>query len=339
MLTGFRIDDLTFIGPEEAWALGSANCLRGPGRCPAMARTLDGQHWYAVPVPPAKVSTNCIDVTGCVSHVRFASPSIGYAFGPTTLFMTVDGGTHWIRQAGGAEALEAADGNVIRVISSGSGCPGPCIRMIETSPVGSAQWTTARFRTPSMTVGGLTFARSGSHAYLLVTANPAGGAQSETSHLFVSADDGQSWSDVGEPCPQLRGGGEVDSTTVNVASDGAVVVGCLQRQSPNRASVAVSADGGHTFHARPSFSTGSITTVAAATDMSLLARSGILYESGDGGEQFTAVGQGPHHPTWLGFESSTTGHAVEQPPRGEGGPSLLWRTTDAGRTWTSYRFP
>src|SRR6478609_8305058 len=33
-LTGFRIVDLTFIGPEDQWALGIANCLRGPGRCP-----------------------------------------------------------------------------------------------------------------------------------------------------------------------------------------------------------------------------------------------------------------------------------------------------------------
>src|SRR4029078_7554629 len=55
-LTGFRIFDLTFIGPEDQWALGIANCLRGPGRCPAMARSTDGVHWPPVPAPPPNVT-------------------------------------------------------------------------------------------------------------------------------------------------------------------------------------------------------------------------------------------------------------------------------------------
>lgn len=304
-----------------------------------MARTITGSDWHAVPVPEARVSADCIGVTGCISQVRFANATVGYAFGPTTLFMTVDGGMHWSREPGGAEALEPGDGNVIRVVSNGSGCPGPCIKTIETAPVGSTDWSAARFQLPSMTVGGIHFARSGSHAYLLMTANPAGGASGATSHLLTSGDDGHSWADVGEPCPQPRGGGEVDSTTVNVASEGAVVVGCSQRQSPNRVSVAVSADGGRSFTARPTFAQGPITSVAAASDTSLLARAGLLYASTDGGRHFAPVEHGPRHPFWLGFETSTVGHAIEQPAPGTTGGSLLWRTGDAGQTWTSYRFP
>jgi hypothetical protein len=303
-----------------------------------MAKTSDGQQWQASPVPNTKVAANCIDVVNCVSHVRFASSTVGYAYGPQTMFVTHDGGRIWSRAPGGASALEPLDGNVIRVVSSHSGCPGPCLQRIETAPIGGAQWSTAQFRPPSMSVGSVSFARTGSHAYLLVTGNPAGGASGETSHLFVSDNDGHTWRDVGEPCPQLQGDGEVDSTSLSTAADGTVIVGCLQRQAPQHIFVAVSADSGHTFIARPSFSSGLITMVAAATDQTLFARSGRLYVSTGGGEHFHLVVHGPQHPSWLGFETGTTGHAVEQPTSGTGG-SVLWRTSNAGQTWTSYRFP
>jgi hypothetical protein len=303
-----------------------------------MAKSTDGRHWHAVPVPDAKVSTNCIDIGDCVSHIRFASATVGYSFGPETMFVTHDGGADWTRGTGGAEAIEALDGNVIRVVSSGSGCPGPCLRWIETAPIGGPRWSTAQFQPPKMTIGGVSFARTGSRAYLLVIANPAGGAGRATSRLYVSGDDGHSWADMGEPCPQLRGGGEVDSTSLNTAPDGTVLVGCMQRQAPNRISVAESADGGHSFIGRPAFSQGLISAVAAATDKSVLARSDRLFASIDGGEHFHLVSQGPEHPTWLGFETSTTGHAVEQSSTGDGA-SILWTTRNAGQTWTSYQFP
>jgi hypothetical protein len=331
--------DLTFIGSGTAWALGIADCLGGPGRCPAMASTTDGRHWHSMAGPDAKVATSCIDTDDCVSNLRFASPTIGYAFGPSTLFTTDDGGAHWTRQAGGADALEPLDGNVIRVLTSGSGCPGPCIKDVETAPVGSSQWTVATFTPPKSTVSGLSLARTGSDAYLLVTANPAGGAPQQTSHLYGSSDDGTTWSDDGEPCRQLPGGGEVDSTAITTAPDGAVVVSCMRRTPPHRISVAVSIDGGQTFSQRATFGSGSVAAVAAASATDLLAVAGSLYDSTDGGRHFTRVEHGPNRPTWLGFETSSTGHAIEQPHAGQDGGSVFWTTADGGRSWSSYRFP
>lgn len=303
-----------------------------------MAHTVDGRHWHSVPVPDAKVSTSCIDVPGCISHVRFANANIGYAYGPKALFMTRDGGQQWIQQPGGAYALEPAGGNVIRVLAKGSGCPGPCIDGIETAPTGAVQWSKAAFTKPTMTVTDLILTRSRSDAYLLVTANPAGGAQGETSVLYGSHDSGATWTNLGEPCPQGVGGAEVDSSTVTTAYDGTVVVGCVKRQPPHPVWVAESSDGGRTFHARPAFAKTFLDSIAAASASDLVAQAPDLYRSVDGGQHFTPV-QGPQHTSWLGFETSTTGHAIEAPPRGSTHGSLYWTTRDGGQTWTSIQFP
>ena len=55
-----------------------------------------------------------------MQHIRFANQSIGYAYGPDALYMTTDGGTNWVRQAGmGADALETLSGNVVPRSRSG----------------------------------------------------------------------------------------------------------------------------------------------------------------------------------------------------------------------------
>jgi hypothetical protein len=49
MLHGVQIVDLTFYTQDNGWALASADCETGPGRCTALLTTLDGRHWQSKP--------------------------------------------------------------------------------------------------------------------------------------------------------------------------------------------------------------------------------------------------------------------------------------------------
>jgi photosystem II stability/assembly factor-like uncharacterized protein len=325
-LSGVQITDLTFAY-GQGWALGSADCLSGPGRCTALWHTVDGRHWTSMGGEQFNVTgvKNCADP--CVNTIRFATQQIGYAFGPTALFMTTDGGASWQRQKGGALQLETLDSNVIRVTGTSSGCPGPCIDGIETSAVGSTDWTSSNFHPASSSVNTVLLARgNGGYAYLLVARNPAGGASDETSTLYRSVDKGLTWRPVGEPCPQHRQ--EVDSVSVAGGDEGRAAVLCMTRQAPNRYRVATSTNGGATFADQPgripiaaSFLTGDPNTVLVA------AGDGGMARSIDGGQTWQPITDVTGAIGWVGFESQQVGRALSA----DG--TTIWTTRDAGATW------
>ncbi|MDT4891971.1 MAG: Photosynthesis system assembly factor [Pseudonocardiales bacterium] len=338
-LRHFSVTDLSFVG-SDGWAWGSADCTSGAGQgghCAAMVRTTDGgATWHSVPGPPANVALlSCDDP--CVRSIRFASPSVGYAFGPSALFMTTDSGRTWQRQKGGADALESLDGNVIRISSA---CLPGCPPLVQTSSIGSATWA-ARALPPGAPGFGVSLVRTGSAAYLLAMGHTSGGAQNATSVLFSSADDGGHWSARGEPCPQGPAGGtangEQDSVAVAAAVDGSVAVLCTPRGAAQNSFVAVSTDQGATFHrAGGGIGTGPDATLfAAATSRTLLVMGDVLYRSGDGGASWTRVqhnGVGPLTASWIGFESPTEGRVIEA-------GTTIWTTHDAGVTWTAVALP
>jgi photosystem II stability/assembly factor-like uncharacterized protein len=337
VLHGVRILDLTFAGTDDGWALASADCLSGPGRCTAVLRTHDGTHWRpmagaAFNVPGVR---NC--AAPCVQHLRFANDQVGYAFGPSVLFMTTDGGRSWQQQPGGALALETFNGNVIRVTSPHGGCPGPCDISTEVAPVGSTVWTPVPLSASQDRVVGIAainvyLSRGGSDAYVLATQNPAGGAQNETSALYRSTDNGSAWLRRSEPCPQH--GGEADSTAVAAGAQGDVAVLCVLRGGSGRAFVATSGDAGARFGSAggtvpvryPTLLTGDAHTVLVA------AGTGGLAVSRDGGTSWRRVANVPGGVTFVGFENSRVGRAVAQQGRS------IWTTRNGGRTWTSVTF-
>lgn len=327
-LTNVKVLDLTFVSENEGWALAAADCLTGPGRCTALLHTTDGKTWTSVRSTPFNVAGVQGCAAPCVTDIRFADPHVGYAFGPAAFFMTTDGGAHWTPLAGGALQLETLDGNVIRVTGSPSGCPGPCNVRVETAAIGSTTWTSAELG--SLSGARLSFSRGGSDAYLLVTRNPAGGANDATSTLYRSSDDGRSWLQAGEPCPQSSA--EVDSSAVAGAPDGRVSVLCTVRSATQRSFVVTSTDHGATFAPQPGTIpvivpdqlTGDPTTVLVA------ARDG-LARSLDGGRSWTAVPDVQGRVTFVGFESSSVGRAVTD-------QHTIWTTRDGGRSWRPKAF-
>ncbi len=340
-LAGVHVVDLTFAGPDDGWALATANCLTGSGSaCTAMIYTRDGgSTWTSMKPPPANIgSPSCADP--CVQSIRFATRQIGYAFGPSALFMTTDGGAGWHREAGGADALETLDGNVIRVVTSPAACSPPgCHFAVQTAPIGTDTWTSVALpgAQPGMSVG-VSLARTGKRAFLDIFGHVAGGADQATSTLLTSADDGASWTNRGEPCPQVGGAvtTEVDSTAVASADDGSVTLLCTGRGDQSPQFTITSTDGGSTFHKGTTTGLGAapVSAIGAGSATTLLVSSDVTYRSTDGGQtwrRLTANGAAaPARATWIGFESTTTGRATDG--------RTVWTTHDAGQTWTAYTF-
>lgn len=344
-LTHFRIADLTWVG-TEGWALGSADCLSGKGVCDAIEHTSNGgKTWHSMPAPRANISVPNAAApcqAPCVSGLRFATTKIGYAYnggGVTSpaLFMTTDGGQTWQRQSGGALALESANGNVVRLTSSGSGCPGPCHIGISTGPVGGTAWT-RRSLGAVPTPYGLVLARTGARVYLLVEGHVAGGGNDAKSTLFGSNDNGRSWHSSGEPCPQAGSSVEVDSIALSSAPNGDLVVLCRDRGAPGRQFVITSTNGGTSFRAasRTALGSAAVDSLGAATAQVIVLTADDAYRSTDGGNHFARLGanagSSPGRLAWLGFASPTVGHGISADRRS------VWTTTNGGRSWSRYAF-
>jgi photosystem II stability/assembly factor-like uncharacterized protein len=339
-LTNFSVTDLSFVGAEDGWGLGTADCLNGGGTCAAMVRTSDGgKSWHSMPTPPANVPLlTCAHP--CIRNLRFATDAIGYAFGPSALFMTTDGGKTWHQQPGGADALETLDGNVIRVVTANGCTPPGCSYSVRTAPIGAATWHNVSLGGYSGgTTTGVSLSRTGHFAYLMVFGHPAGGAGIATSTLYVSDNDGSSWVNRGEPCPQTGGGAagkEVDSIAMTSAPDGSVTVVCTPRGTDTAQFTATSTDTGATFHpgALDALSSRPVSALGAASRSVLLVADGSLLRSTDGGRSFSrpSSGQGPGDAMWFGFESDTVGRSISA------GGRTIWMTRDAGQTWTAHTF-
>ena len=336
---GFTVHDLTFVSDNEGWALGTAPCSSRP--CTSLVRTNDGGRSWEGIRPPVVGLIGVDDCpAACVSNVRFATPAIGYLFGPQVLYLTTDGGATWQRQSGGAAALEIGDGNVLRVQGCFPGCP----LTVQISTIGGTAWRTV-LALSSAQVGtdtGVQLSRTGGQVFLQVYGHVTGGASQAHSALYVSADGGQNWADRGEPCPQVSPG-EVDASALSSASDESIIVLCTQR-SGSASFVAVSTDGGHTFksgkvldHLQTQVGSASMSTVFV---VGAVGGRESLVRSVDRGLTWTVVAQsgsltGSSAPRggFLGFESATTGRWVSLSD-----PSTVWTTRDAGASWVRYTF-
>lgn len=339
-LTNFRVVDLTWVG-DDGWALGSADCLKGGGTCTAVARTTNGgKTWVGAPTPPAAIAplgAGCASSAGCVSAVRFATDQDGYAFGTGGFFTTTDAGKHWKSQTLSPNtvvlALETLDGNVIRVTSE---CVPGCPVTVQTAAIGSNSWTTRNLPggQPGMQ-SGVTLVRVQGAAYLAVYGHVAGGAQNATSDLFVSTDDGVSWTDRGEPCPQTGGGAagsEVDSTAI--ASGGGTLAALCTPRGGSVSHVITSANHGATFTTGAGELPGAGAPLAVSGRVILVDCPSGLVRSTDGGATWNPVVlPGLAGARWLGFESLTDARVVS----GDG--STVWTTHDAGAHWTPTTFP
>lgn len=339
VLQNVRVADLTFIGENSGWALASADCSTGSGRCSALLRTTDGTTWSGQPDLPFRVpGDGSCPATTCVTHLRFANDSVGYAFGPDALYLTVDGAQSWHKQAGGADALETLDNNVIRVSVLGTGPPS-----LLTAAVGGTSWTsrsTAGFPTRPL---GVSLGRAGRAAILAFTRfDPASATgRGQAGVLLRSGDDGLTWTSAGDPCATGTAGQTDVLTAAALAEDGAVVADCATRSTANQFQLAghtiVSTNGGATFTRSPGGGTlrpaGALGAASASVQLVVPVGQTPLYRSTDRGRSWAKVaGVTAANVGFLGFESATVGRLVT------GAGQNIWTTRDAGASWTEISF-
>ncbi|HJQ44054.1 MAG TPA: hypothetical protein VJ831_13280 [Jatrophihabitantaceae bacterium] len=325
-----QLQDLSFVG-SDIWATAWAECTDQVGvTCTAMLHSTDGGATWRDLTPPTLhvVKDDC--GFACSMHVRFATDQIGYVFDTSELYLTTNGGRSWQQQPGGADALETLDGNVIRIVPTLEGCSPPgCTYTAQTASIGATTWHDTGLRaTAQGTTAGVALVRSGSLAVLAAYGHTAGGAGSARTILYVSHDDGATWSTRDEPC--VTTDVEVDTTAIALATDGSLFVLCDRRDSGTPETVRVSTDGGQTFTAAGSLG-GLHRILAAPSRQVLFVGDPGLVRSADGGSSWRSI---LHNDplSWLGFQSASEGAAVS----GDG--RTIYRTTNGGRNWTSRRF-
>jgi photosystem II stability/assembly factor-like uncharacterized protein len=329
---GFHAVDLSFVDVNHGWALGTAPCAAPP--CTSIVRTTDGGHsWVGIPAPRAPLAGS----PGSISGLRFADRLRGYAFGIGASYRTVDGGASWQRSTLASIALEARIPTVLEIDGGAPDCSPGCHFRIESSTVGRDDWRPIPLPVSGLPGVGAQLVRSGSLAAALFTANPAGGAQSATSVLLVSSDNGQHWSDRGEVCPQNARGTakEVDSRQLTAGTDGSLAVLCVPRlsTSPSAVTVLQSRTGTGPFIETPPVYGSGTTEIAALTSKVLFAVSDAVYRSTPGSPGTGAArvisdsSLTGHEAPFLGFETASTGRYLSVDGK------ALWTTTDTGLTW------
>ncbi|WP_375487229.1 hypothetical protein [uncultured Jatrophihabitans sp.] len=319
------VDDLTFTSTDSGWALGSADCLTGSGRCTALLRTTDGTTWTGhANTPFYTPGVHGCPAASCVRHIRFANDRIGYAYGPDALWMTTDGAQHWTKQSGGADALETLNDDVIRLSTQGG------TLAVSTSDLGSTTWTRRSLSGVPARASGFALARTSSAAYIVSLSGPTQGVSSV---LWTSTNDGQTWTERGTVC---EGYVVVTPTGLSVAPDGSVVLGC-RSFTQGLPFVVVGTRAGRSFtrpRALPNVGT-SFPFAAAASRTTVLTGVGRLYRSTDGTKTLRAVSgvDVTGGVRFIGFESPQVGRIVSADGH------TIWTTRDAGASWTKVTLP
>jgi hypothetical protein len=255
-LTGASVVDLSWLNATTGWALAAEPCAQT--LCPRVARTDDGgRSWTDLPSPPAKLTGAGCTHLPCVGHIRFATPTIGYLFGPS-LLVTHDGGHSWTRVPGPqVESLEPGSGTVIRIVYDHSGCPGPCDRSVEVAAPGSSSWGVLLAPLPQSSAGPeeavtARLIRTGSHTvYIALYGNLANGANaSQHTAIHRSLNAGRSWTRLPDPCGG-SGPSERDAIDLAAAPGGVLAAICAKRfGQPTTFSVITSSDSGTAWSPR-----------------------------------------------------------------------------------------
>ena len=345
---GFAAADLTFVSAEKGWALGTTpTCAQAP--CTSLLRTTDGgRHWHGIAPPVVDLATvrGCSS-SRCVSGVRFADADVGYLFGPTTLYLTIDGGAHWSHQPGGAIALEIADGVVLRATTTTAGCTSGCTYTVQTSAVGSSAWRSVYRVSATGTTTSVELVRSNATAALQVYGFTDGGVRPVRSGLYVSSDDGATWSKRGDPCSASSAPvAAATAADVAVAPGGGSLTVLCQSAVGDQRFVTTSTDAGQTFV--PGTANANLSAPIAAASAGVVFAdveatgqpSDQLLRSTDGGRTWAVVATAQESSTFggyllqfLGLESAKTGRWVSAFD-----PYAVWSTRDGGATWTRQPF-
>jgi len=284
-----------------------------------------------------------------LSAITFASPKLGYIYGglgDSPLMMTTDGGRDWKVEKGRDTAALALAGNVVvRVSSSGAGCPGPCAWSIDEAALATDSWTSVAAPATGNHYSAQLLVE-GSDVYALFPGSLTQGAGTQQASLYISEDGGAAWVERADPCG-FTGSMPDDAQEMAVAPHGVLAVLCEPRVDLGTGFfVMVSTDAGVLFGSREPIPIAGGQQLAATSSTKLwVGNSDVtgqgsyvykLIRSINGGNTWTTVvnfrGQvGPTAGSYLGFKGPSDGHWLAP-------GSTLWSTTNAGDSWSKSKF-
>jgi photosystem II stability/assembly factor-like uncharacterized protein len=331
------------VSEQQGWALVDEACGSADQRCAAVYGTHDGgAHWERLAVlnhSPAAVHVGCPTRVGCVSQVWFSTAQIGFLAGPG-FYATRDGGRTWVPQpAQDVSSVTGDSDHAYRLVSSSTGCPGPCATRLETATPGSTTWVTVRSASQLATNGfGDQLLAAGSNLYVVAYGHIAGGTPSPAT-LHVSRDQGRTWARIADPCG-FNHGAELDAAHA-AATQQSVALLCVTKGGGPSFTV-VSRDAARTFRPRTETPFADSAQIALCSDGEVaVANAGVtgggrftyhVAVSADGGQTWPGRQVDPENVTdgLLGGHLGCRGtHTIEW----IGYPYQLWQTTDAGLTW------
>jgi len=346
----------SWLSATEGWAVGSQPCASGT--CARLARTSDaGRHWQVLPNPPATIQGGAVDCSDhvCVGQISFATPEIGYLYGPA-LLMTTDGGLTWRAQPGPqTETLTIASGEVYRVTYTSTGCPGPCQPALQVGTVGSPSWRTVlrQLSEPGRSASAQIVA-SGADLLVAMYGSLAGPVPAQAV-VYRSTDGGGTWRRVTDPCNGLGQGGpsQEEDLIALTAAPGGFFAGLCAPHNITSTFVITSANAGATWG--PTAATPPahlLGVVAAASPTTIAVSSGAMGFTGTNTSSLLLTTDGGRHwvtaasdtqtltnqnqvvgatPASLDFESPLIGQWL-------GDPHGVWTTTDGGLHWSRTAF-
>jgi photosystem II stability/assembly factor-like uncharacterized protein len=349
----------SWLSGTLGFALAAQPCATGT--CTRLARTTDaGRHWHMLPDPLAGIKVSVADCSAqpCVTQISFASPAVGYLYGPAPLLMTTDGGLTWhSQQRPQTEALTIAGRQVYRVSYTSTGCPGPCHPSLQVAPTGSAKWRTliGDLAEPGRSDAAQIVA-SGQDLLVAMYGSLAGPIPAQAV-IYRSANGGGTWHQATDPCNGLgpRGQKQEEDLIGLTAAPGGFFAGLCGPHNITSTFVITSSDAGATWRRTAALPPDDqLSLVASASPATIAVASGQVGGSGrytarllvttDGGKHWVTAATDSQHltsdaldptsggaPAWIGFQTPLAGHWLAD-------PHGIWSTTDGGRHWTRTAF-
>jgi photosystem II stability/assembly factor-like uncharacterized protein len=330
-LSGFQPEAFTAVSESTFWVLGTNSCAASGCVSEVMHTVNGGKSFHRIPAPPTDFLAGNVSSPGppLVSDIRFADLSDGWVFG-NTLWATHTGGAAWHQITFGGSLLSVnqlepgANGYVYGVFEI---CTDPttasgCVHRLMRSRATSDTWSV--ITPPGNPVG---WPRIGVHGDTIWAMY----FMRSTGLELISHDDGAVWVRGASACePDLSGSLDPVTTTVIWAF-------CA---TGNAGGPMVSSNGGLAWASGGGigglFSNGA-TVAALSTQHAFLADPGAaLSVTGNGGRTYQSIAE-LNSAVWVGFTDSEVGYVITQNQATQA--SALWRTTDAGASWSRVSLP
>jgi hypothetical protein len=330
-VSGFQPEAMTAVSDSTFWVLGTNGCAAS-GCVTEILHTINGgQSFFRIPGPPTDFLAGNLSSPGppSVSDTRFADLSDGWVFG-NTLWATHTGGSAWhqITFGGsllGVDQLEpGANGYVYGVFEI---CTNPttatgCVHRLMRSRATSDAWSV--ITPPGNPAGWPMIGVHGDTVWAMYFLRSTG-------LELISHDDGAAWVRGSSPCePDLPGSLDPVSTSVIWAF-------CT---TGNLGAPFVSSNGGLAWASGGgiggSFSNGAM-VAALSTQHAFVGGGGSgLSVTDNGGRTYQSIAE-LNGAEWVGFTDSEVGYVITQIQTTQA--TALWRTTDAGSSWSRVSLP